>query len=383
MCNVASFAMFLIQTILSTLSLVSLAFGRPTLEQRDLVCNGRAELCDRSYGNVTFLTSHDSFAYSTNPLELARTQSLDLTAQMNLGVRALQAQSHMKDGVLHFCHTSCLLFDGGSVLSYLQTVKRFMDSHPNDVFTFIFTNPERLSPKNIWDPVFQQSGLASMAYVPPRRPLKASEWPTLRQLIQTGKRLVVFMDYGTNTADVSYILPEFDHIWEPPFSSTDPSFPCRVDRMNGPLSSQDHMFMINHNLNARVFPSLRARSPLPAPTAAPGWFDDLASAIHNAGGMINSGIQQAGSMIQSGASSVGGAIHSAISSAINQGQDAANSVLVPDYLSTPTTNSMRSILADSNGCAPFSGGKATNFVMLDFVEVGEGMRAVDRLNGFL
>lgn len=29
---------------------------------------GYAELCDRSYGNVTYLGSHDSFAYSTNLL---------------------------------------------------------------------------------------------------------------------------------------------------------------------------------------------------------------------------------------------------------------------------------------------------------------------------
>jgi hypothetical protein len=67
-----------------------------------------------------------------------------------------------------------------------------MDANPNEVFTFIFTNPENLSPKSVWDPVFQQAGLAGMAYVPPRLPMKASEWPTLGQMIDSGKRLVVF-----------------------------------------------------------------------------------------------------------------------------------------------------------------------------------------------
>jgi hypothetical protein len=50
--------------------------------------------------------AHDSYAISlVNP---ARTQEINLTAQMTLGVRGLQAQSHMEDGELHFCHTSCV-----------------------------------------------------------------------------------------------------------------------------------------------------------------------------------------------------------------------------------------------------------------------------------
>lgn len=40
------------------------------------------------------------------------------------------------------------------------------------------------------------------------------------------------------------------------------------------------------------------------------------------------------------------------------------------------------ILADANGCAPLAGGVAPNFVMLDFVNIGAGLQAVDELNGF-
>jgi len=47
------------------------------------------------------------------------------------------------------------------------------------------------------------------------------------------------VDSGANTSEVPYILPEFDHIWEPPFDSIDPTFPCKVDRISGPLSSQE------------------------------------------------------------------------------------------------------------------------------------------------
>lgn len=40
------------------------------------------------------------------------------------------------------------------------------------------------------------------------------------------------------------------------------------------------------------------------------------------------------------------------------------------------------ILEDANGCTRFSLGRAPNFVLLDWVNVGQGKQAVDRLNGF-
>jgi hypothetical protein len=58
------------------------------------------------------------------------------------------------------------------------------------------------------------------------------------------------------------------------------------------------------------------------------------------------------------------------------------SILAPDFVDSPITNGVPSILANSNGCSAFSGGKATSFVMLDFVDIGEGVKAVDLLNGF-
>ena len=39
----------------------NLSFPRPT------VCNGRSELCNRSYGNVTFIGAHDSAFHSLDP----------------------------------------------------------------------------------------------------------------------------------------------------------------------------------------------------------------------------------------------------------------------------------------------------------------------------
>jgi hypothetical protein len=286
-------------------------------QKRATVCNGHAELCNRSYGNVTYFGSHDSFAFSKDPLALAADQNVDIPTQLGLGVRMLQAQSHKNDldGEIHFCHTSCLLFDGGKVVDYLKTVKTFLDANPNEVLTFIFTNPEGLDLKTVWAPAFEQSGMDKLAFVPPKpgTPVKQSEWPTLGEMIDSGKRVVVFLDAGADSGAVPYLMPEFQMIWEPPFSVTDPNFPCKVDRIAGPLSTEDHMYMINHNLNTALFGD-----------------DDL---------------------------------------------------LVPAKSKAKTTNGVPSILANANGCTPIGGNRAPSFLLLDFVDVGEGQKAANLLNG--
>ncbi|KAJ7697687.1 PLC-like phosphodiesterase [Mycena rosella] len=293
---------------------LALAATIPT--KRATVCNGHAELCNRSYGNVTFVGAHDSFAISTDPLALARDQEVDVPTQLSLGIRLLQAQSHVNNGVLHFCHTSCALFDGGAVVDYLKTVKTFLDANPNEVLTLIFTNPEGQSPATVWKPAFDEAGISDLAFVPPSIPVKQSDWPTLGSMIDSGKRVVVFLDAGADGADsVDFIMPEFQMIWEAPFSSVDPTFPCRIDRIAGPLADVDHMFMINHNLNKNII-------------------------------------------------SLG-----------------STDVLVSDPVDAPTTNSVESILADANGCAPLGGNRAPNFVLIDYVNLGDPFTAAAQLNG--
>ena len=72
-------------------------------------------------------------------------------------------------------------------------------------------------------------------------------------MIDSGKRVVVFMDAGADSdRSVPYILPEFPNVWETPFSVTDEDFPCSVDRISGPLSAEEHMYLINHSLNVEI-----------------------------------------------------------------------------------------------------------------------------------
>ena len=67
------------------------------------------------------------------------------------------------------------LFDGGTVQDYLSTVNTWLRANPNEVLTFIFTNPEGLSLPDVWDPAFQNSGIADLLYTPPTVPMKQSD----------------------------------------------------------------------------------------------------------------------------------------------------------------------------------------------------------------
>ena len=72
-------------------------------------------------------------------------------------------------------------------------------------------------------------------------------------MIDSGKRVVVFLDNGADDdRSVPYLLPQFSNVWETPFSVTDDSFPCKVDRTKGPLAPADQMYMINHSLNVEI-----------------------------------------------------------------------------------------------------------------------------------
>jgi len=286
----------------------------PIPSKRADLCNGRSEFCDRSYGDITFIGAHNSYATSKNPFALSRNQKISLEDQLKRGVRLLQGQGHEKDGKVHLCHSSCALFDGGTAEDYLKKVKSFLDANPREVITIVMTNPKDLDVKDKWLPAFTASGIDQLAFVPPEFPLARNKWPTLGEMIKTGKRAVVFMDAKADTNKVNFILPEFDFVWENEFSTTDPNFPCKVDRITGPLSAADHLYMINHSLNTKVF-----------------------------------GLKE---------------------------------VIVPDLLAASKTNSVNSIVDNANKCAPLSGNRKPNFVLLDWVDEGEPFKAADKLNGF-
>lgn len=56
---------------------------------------------------------------TTQMLPESRLNFAAVTQQLNDGVRLLQSQAHNNNGVIQLCHTSCSLFNGGTLADYL------------------------------------------------------------------------------------------------------------------------------------------------------------------------------------------------------------------------------------------------------------------------
>ncbi|KAI1098469.1 PLC-like phosphodiesterase [Jackrogersella minutella] len=236
----------------------SVAFSALALAAGSLAadCNGHAELCDRPYSNITFAGAHNSPFVG---ISLSDNQFTTPTDQLNQGIRFLQGQTQDKDGLPEMCHTSCILEDAGSLQDYLSGIKTWVDDNPNEVITLLITNPDAID-ITLYGDAFNTTGLESYVFIPDGQ-LALADWPTLGDMISSGTRVVVFMDYNMDTSKVPYILDEFGYWFETPFSPTKDNFiQCNVDRPAG-ASADGRMFLANHNLNVEILPDVLIPDP--------------------------------------------------------------------------------------------------------------------------
>lgn len=165
----------------------------------------------------------------------------------------VQFQSHYMNDTIYLCHTSCDVFNAGTLEDYFKEVTAWMKDNPYDVISIMIGNFDLVSPKNFTAPI-ESSGLIDYVYTPPKTPMGLKDWPRLTDFILSGKRAVVFLDYMANQKEVPYLLDEFSQMWETPFSPTNRDFPCTVQRPPGlgPKQAQNRLYMANHNLNTEV-----------------------------------------------------------------------------------------------------------------------------------
>lgn len=216
-------------------------------------CNGYPEFCDRKYSNITVVGAHNS--PFVRPGSAAANQQLDVTTQLNDGIRFLQAQIQWpKNGsVPHFCHSSCELLDAGPITDWLTEVKDWVAEHPYDVVTVLLGNGNYSRPEQ-YVPHIESTGILRYVYTPPKIPMARDDWPTLGEMIIKGERIVMYLDYDTNQTAFPWLMDEFSQIWETPFDPIDQAFPCTVQRPPdlSPEDIQKRMYIMNHNLNVEV-----------------------------------------------------------------------------------------------------------------------------------
>ncbi|KAK4551970.1 hypothetical protein LTR86_010762 [Recurvomyces mirabilis] len=223
-----------------------------TLPSNTLPCNNYPEFCNRKYSNITEVCAHNSaFSIKNNA---ASNQALSITDQLNDGIRMLQGETHRVNDTIYNCHTSCSLLNAGTWQASLETLVSWLDQNPYDVVTWLIVNSDYVWVENYTASV-EASGIMPYLYIPEFSPQHRDQWPTLGEMILSGKRVVMFMDYNANPASVPYILDEFTHMWETPFSPTNQSFPCTQQRppgLNQTVARDQYMYLANHNLNTAI-----------------------------------------------------------------------------------------------------------------------------------
>ncbi|RUS23900.1 PLC-like phosphodiesterase [Jimgerdemannia flammicorona] len=189
-----------LRTTLPLVFLASLACLHPTAAAATTTqaCNGDATFCVRKYSQVTYVTTHNSYAYQSG--NVAANQRYDIVTQLNDGVRGFMLDAHYKldtnPNGIQLCHASCSLLDSGDLLTTLQQMNQWLLVNPTEVVTIFWENFDNI-PAATFNTAYLQSGIMNIVYTQPAATL---DWPTLGDLVKQNKRVINFIDRGADAA---------------------------------------------------------------------------------------------------------------------------------------------------------------------------------------
>jgi len=202
-------------------------------------CNGGEVLCDRRYDQVSYPTAHNAMANSDDGFQ-APNQAHSISCQLEDGVRALMLDTYQYEGDVYLCHAECSFLGRRPLVDGLSEIRTFLERHPRDVVSIIF---EAYVSAEATAAVFEQAGLMPYVHTQPL----GEPWPTLRQMIDGGRRLVVFSDSDRGA------IPWYHYVWDYAFEThfdnqTPEDFSCAPNR-GDPSNS---LFILNHFLTRTV-----------------------------------------------------------------------------------------------------------------------------------
>jgi hypothetical protein len=261
--------------------------GMPEVRATDVSgCNGHADLCARGYDEVSYPATHNSMSAADQPRWFLAEQPVGVLAQLDDGVRTFLIDSwygqktqrqdivataeHQAAAALqqaeedygpelvasalrlrralglepegperpYLCHALCEL---GSTAwePLMEQVRAWLDLNPGAVLTFIVQ--DEVSPADT-AAVIEDAGL--MPYVHTQEP--GEPWPTLGDMVDSGRRVVFFMEQRGGGTAYPWLLPMEDWIQETPFDAhTAAQFSCAANRG----SPEAGLFLVNHWLN--------------------------------------------------------------------------------------------------------------------------------------
>lgn len=196
-----------------------------------LLCNGRAELCDRRLDQVVFPATHNAMSNEMDGFSLPN-QPTDVATQLDDGARGFLLDTYRWEDDLYLCHGYCEL--GATPLADTLAVYRgFLDAHPGEVLHLVLQ--DAISAEETAG-AFAAAGLDGRAWA-----WDGGALPTLGELVAADTRLVV-------SAEVAGPPPDwYHHAWDLygdtpyDFDSVD-AFTCDPNRGD----PSNPLFLLNH-----------------------------------------------------------------------------------------------------------------------------------------
>lgn len=205
-------------------------------------CERHEELCDRRYDQVSFAATHNSMA-DTDTNRFAACQTHDIARQLEDGIRGFMIDTHIdpQDPTRALmCHAACI-DDEASLEFGVRTIVDYLAAHRDAVVTIIF---ESYVSDAITANAFEAGGAMPYLYAH----TLGAQWPTLRTMIETNRRLVVFTDNGggTETGPYPWYMDQWQYAFQNPYAANSAAdFACNTDRGSDAANS---VFIMNHFL---------------------------------------------------------------------------------------------------------------------------------------
>lgn len=173
------------------------------------------------YNQVTFLTSHNSYAAKRSGYWYAQ-QNLTIKEQLNFGVRGLMLDTYRSCSI--FNGDRIILSHGNSIvnrllmigkkpitfLDSLKEIKKFLEKNKTEIITIFLEN--YVLDQKLVDQDIERSGLSDLVLKPSdwNPDFNMGSWPAIKWMQQANKRVVIF-----NSIEKSkYSYFEWKHVIE-------------------------------------------------------------------------------------------------------------------------------------------------------------------------
>lgn len=222
--------------VLATFALALAGCGQalPTVPDKPTIaaCNGHAELCDKRFDEVVFPATHNAMS-SFEEGWAAPNQSYGMKRQLDDGIRAMLIDTHDWQDGIYLCHSICEL-GSTPLVDGLRTLRTFLDDHPHEVLSLLIQDGISADETAA---AFTESGLLGLVYTHPT----GSPWPTLREMIESGQRVLVTAEGGG--APPAWYQHLWDLAWDTPYTfASKEAFSCAQNRG----AKGNDLFLLNH-----------------------------------------------------------------------------------------------------------------------------------------